>query len=62
MAREGSPLKAVKLKCLDCCGWDYPETKRCETHACALWLLHQRIFHGAKPDTTRRHPRERTAA
>lgn len=48
LAREGSAFQAVKLKCLDCMGWDYPETKRCNTPQCALWLLNRRVFNVTK--------------
>jgi hypothetical protein len=45
VARGGRASAAVKLKCLDCVGWDYPEAKRCETRQCALWLQNQKLFH-----------------
>jgi len=35
---------AVELKCLDCCGWDRPEAKRCAIVTCALWAMNRRIF------------------
>ena len=35
---------AIKLKCLDCCGWEYPEAKQCEIRTCPLWALNRRIF------------------
>ena len=38
------PLKAIKLKCLDCSGWDYQEAKRCTVRTCALWRLNHRVF------------------
>ena len=38
------PLKAIRLKCLDCCCWDYTEAKKCEIRTCALWALNRRIF------------------
>ncbi len=40
------PMKAIKLKCLDCCGWEYEEAKRCEIRTCPLWALNRRIFRG----------------
>ena len=38
------PRAAIKLKCLDCCGWEYREAKRCEIRSCPLWALNRRIF------------------
>ena len=43
-ARDGVPFKSIKLKCLDCCGWEHGEAKQCENSSCALWLLNGRIF------------------
>ncbi len=40
------PMKAIKLKCLDCVCWDYAEAKRCEINTCALWAMNRRIFGG----------------
>lgn len=38
------PKAATKLKCLDCCGWDYAEAKRCEIQTCPEWAMNRRIF------------------
>ena len=38
------PMKAIKLKCLDCCAWDYAEAQQCEIRSCPLWALNLRIF------------------
>jgi hypothetical protein len=43
-ASRGAYRDAVKLKCLDCCGWEYPEAQRCQIPTCALWSHNQRIF------------------
>src|SRR6266850_6911030 len=32
-----NPLDAIKLNCIECNGWDYPEAKRCEIKRCPLW-------------------------
>ncbi len=45
-AKAHEPFKAVKLKCLDCSGWDYPEAKQCTIRHCALWKLNKRVFKG----------------
>ena len=47
-AAEGSYLKAIKLKCLDCMGWEYGEAKRCDTFTCALWIMNKRVFPAQK--------------
>jgi len=33
------PLKAIRLKCLDCSGWNTKEVELCEHKACVLWEL-----------------------
>ena len=38
------PQASIKLKCLDCCGWEYTEAKRCEINTCPLWALNRWIF------------------
>lgn len=32
-----SPLKAIRIKCLDCCCGQSNEVKLCPTEDCALW-------------------------
>lgn len=32
-----SVLKAIREKCLDCCGGQYAEVRRCHITDCALW-------------------------
>ena len=34
---SGSRAKAVRLKCIECCGWDRAEARRCQITSCALW-------------------------
>ena len=41
---QQQPRAAIKLKCLDCCGWEYSEAKRWEIRTCPLWALNRRIF------------------
>ncbi len=40
------PLKAIKLKCLDCSAWEHREAKRCAIRSCPLWALNRWIFAG----------------
>ena len=61
-AGEGRYPTAVKLKCLDCSGWEYLEAKRCEIQTCALWLLNRRVFGASKADTKSPRPTGRSAA
>lgn len=34
---ELRPLKAIRAKCLDCCGGSYDEVKYCIITGCVLW-------------------------
>ena len=35
---------AVKLHCIECCGWDYKTAKSCSASHCPLWAMNRRIF------------------
>ncbi len=35
---------AVKLHCIECCGWDYQTAKSCSASHCPLWAMNRRIF------------------
>lgn len=35
--RQISPTKAIREKCLDCCGQQPSEVRLCEAVKCALW-------------------------
>ena len=37
MTTVPSPLKAIRLKCLDCCGGEAKEVRKCEIQTCSLW-------------------------
>ena len=39
------PLKAIRLRCLDCSNWQVNEVKYCVHKSCALWHLRM----GKKP-------------
>lgn len=32
-----TPIKAIRLKCLDCCGGSRVEVRECELEDCSLW-------------------------
>jgi len=31
--------QAIRLHCMECCGWIYSEVRRCSAPECWLWLL-----------------------
>ena len=33
-----TPIKSMRLKCLDCCAGSAPEVKKCKNIECPLWL------------------------
>lgn len=41
-----TPLKAIRLKCIDCCGGQRLEPKRCSARDCPLWEY--RLGHNPK--------------
>lgn len=41
---RSSASSAIKLKCIECCGWDRTEAKACEIESCALFLVSRRLF------------------
>jgi len=32
-----TPVRSMRLKCLDCCGWNRAEVTKCEITTCPLW-------------------------
>lgn len=34
---RSNPVKAIRLKCLDCSGGSFPEVEKCDIRHCALW-------------------------
>lgn len=40
-----SPIKAIRAKCLDCCGGNVAEARKCVSTVCPLWPLRM----GANP-------------
>ena len=41
---DRQPLAAIKLKCLECCGWERAEAKACSIYGCALWATSRKTF------------------
>ena len=41
-----SLVELVKLKCIDCCGWDVFEPSQCTVESCPLWMI--RLFPESK--------------
>jgi len=35
--KVATPLKAIRLKCYDCSGWNWGEVKKCEHQDCSLF-------------------------
>jgi hypothetical protein len=35
---QKTPLKAIREKCLDCCGYQYSEVRECHITDCPLWI------------------------
>jgi hypothetical protein len=35
---------AVKLFCVECCGWNYQTAKSCSASHCPLWATSRRIY------------------
>ncbi|GLQ25136.1 hypothetical protein GCM10007853_30100 [Algimonas ampicilliniresistens] len=42
-----SPIKAIRAKCLDCCGGVISEVRKCTALGCALWPLRmgKNVYH-----------------
>jgi len=37
--KSARPLRAIRLKCYDCSGWQWPEVANCTHTDCALYAL-----------------------
>ena len=37
LAKDLTPFKAIRAKCLDCMSWQEAEVRRCEVAKCPLW-------------------------
>lgn len=44
-----SPIRAIRAKCLDCCGGNAAEARKCVSAQCPLWPLRmgQNVFHAS---------------
>ena len=51
-AKRISPLKAIRLKCLDCCCGSAFEVRRCEVRRCPLWKFRMGRESLAEADST----------
>jgi hypothetical protein len=62
----GTPLRALRQHCVECCGGNFAEVRACSAQSCPLWLFR----HGRNPTAAERaavagqpvHPLERTLA
>ena len=34
---KSTPMRAIRKKCIDCCGYDYKEVRLCAAEKCPLW-------------------------
>ena len=46
--KNATPLRAIRLKCLDCCAGQAREVRLCAANDCPLWIYRS----GHKPDST----------
>jgi len=53
-----TPMKAIRLKCLDCSAGSAKEVRQCPVKDCSLWPYRL----GKRPETVARHERQKTAA
>lgn len=36
---QPTPMRAIRLKCYDCSGWNWAEVEKCQHRDCVLWGL-----------------------
>lgn len=41
---DRSMRAAIKIKCIECCGWNRVEVKGCQIKTCALYFHNRKIF------------------
>ena len=34
-----SPMRAIRLKCMDCSGWQQKEVEKCAAKECPIWCF-----------------------
>lgn len=42
--RKGNLKAAVKLHCVQCMGWSFPDARDCEARECPLWIQSRMLF------------------
>jgi hypothetical protein len=57
--RGSTPIKSIRLKCLDCCGELWLEVKLCGATECTLWPY--RLGKRPTADDTETHLQEKSA-
>lgn len=55
--KKMSPLKAIRHKCIDCCGYQLSEVRLCVAIDCSLWPFRS----GKHPYTTKRTLESKTS-
>lgn len=60
LEKATNPVKAIRLKCLDCCNGSHDEVRACAIEKCALWAFRL----GRNPYRSKREmtPEQREAA
>jgi len=53
MNQKLTPLKAIRLKCLDCCAGSRKEVRLCPVRDCPLWPFRMGRNHSNSRDTGR---------
>jgi hypothetical protein len=48
LGHPASPIKAIRAKCVDCCGGHMAEVRKCVSYSCPLWPMRmgRSPFHG----------------
>ena len=45
-----TPMRAIRMKCLECSNWQWAEIRDCNIPSCALWVYR----FGKKPDQAKK--------
>jgi len=51
MSKRLTPLRAIRLKCLDCCAGQRKEVRLCPVHDCPLWPFRMGRNHSNSVET-----------
>jgi hypothetical protein len=59
MSKGMTPIRTIREKCLDCCGYQWSEVTKCGAVECPLWPYR----HGHRPtmENTEKHLQEKAA-